>query len=163
GDFDSLAWDLGDPFGAVVANPNPFRLDINGPPGNPFHPLKGPMTTQSLRGLAGAGPMHWRRDRTGGTTGGDPLDEDLAFQAFNPAFVGLLGASSQLSAADMQAFTNFILTVVYPPNPVRALDNSLTAQQANGQTEMTSNGRDAGQPCTFCHAQPLGTDGFSSF
>src|SRR5262249_44273563 len=105
GDFDSLAWDLGNPFGAVVPNPNPFV--VNGP-GNPFHPLKGPMTTQSLRGMANAGPMHWRGDRTGGTTGQDPLDESLAFKAFNPAFVSLLGRASQLPAADMQAFTDFV-------------------------------------------------------
>ena len=31
-----------------------------------FHPMKGPMTTQSLRGMANHGPMHWRGDRTGG-------------------------------------------------------------------------------------------------
>ena len=31
-----------------------------------FHPLKGPMTTQSLRGMANDGSMHWRGDRTGG-------------------------------------------------------------------------------------------------
>jgi hypothetical protein len=41
------------------------------------------MTTQTLRGMAGAGPMHWRGDRTGASTGGDSLDEDLAFKAFN--------------------------------------------------------------------------------
>ena len=31
-----------------------------------FHPLKGPMTTQSLRGMVGAGAMHWCGDRNGG-------------------------------------------------------------------------------------------------
>src|SRR5439155_1094523 len=126
GDFDGLAWDLGDPFGTVVSNPNPFRVPPPG--GNPsFHPMKGPMTTQSLRGLADpAGPMHWRGDRTGGSDpGGDALSEDQAFKKFNPAFVGLLGAASQLPASDMQAFTDFILTVRYPPNPIRALDGSV--------------------------------------
>ena len=49
--------------------------------------------------MAGAGPMHWRGDRTGAATGGDALDEDLAFKAFNPAFVGLLGRDTQLTAA----------------------------------------------------------------
>ena len=70
GDFDGLAWDLGDPFGTVVSNPNPFRVPPPG--GNPsFHQMKGPMTTQSLRGLADpAGPMHWRGDRTGGSDPG---------------------------------------------------------------------------------------------
>ncbi|TMA45093.1 MAG: hypothetical protein E6J81_13400, partial [Deltaproteobacteria bacterium] len=134
GDFDGLAWDLGDPFGPVVSNPNPFRVPPPG--GNPvFHPMKGPMTTQSLRGLADpAGPMHWRGDRTGGSDpGGDPLSEDQAFKKFNVAFFGLLGAASQLSASEMQAFTDFILTVRYPPNPIRALDGGLTATQAAGQ------------------------------
>jgi DNA-binding beta-propeller fold protein YncE len=159
GDFDSLAWDLGDPFGAVVANPNPFRLGT----GSPFHPMKGPMTTQSLRGMANAGPMHWRGDRTGGTTGGNPLDEDLAFKAFNGAFVGLLGRSAQLTASEMQQFTDFILTVRYPPNPIRALNDVPTAAQSAGQTVFTTGATDAGQPCSFCHALPLGTDGFSSF
>ena len=59
-----------------------------------FHPMKGPMTTQSLRGMANHGPMHWRGDRTGGNDpGGDPLDEDAAFKKFNVAFAGLLGRS----------------------------------------------------------------------
>ena len=70
GDFDSLAWDLGNPDGAVIANPGAVQ---DPPPrfraadGQPiFHPMKGPMTTQSLRGMANHGPMHWRGDRTGG-------------------------------------------------------------------------------------------------
>jgi cysteine-rich repeat protein len=161
GDFDSLAWDLGDPFGAVVANPNPFRLSFGSPV---FHPMKGPMTTQSLRGMADAGPMHWRGDRTGASDpGGNALDEDAAFKKFNPAFVGLLGRASQLPAADMQAFTDFILTVKYPPNPIRALSNAPTTAQNSGETFFANTAVDAGQPCRFCHVLPLGTDGLSSF
>jgi hypothetical protein len=38
-------------------------------PGPRVPPLKGPMTTQSLRGLANDESMHWRGDRT---AGGDP-------------------------------------------------------------------------------------------
>ena len=50
------------------------------------------MTTQSLRGLANHGPMHWRGDRTGGNDpGGDALDENAAFNKFIVAFDGLLG------------------------------------------------------------------------
>ena len=37
--------------------------------------MKGPMTTQSLRGMANHGPMHWRGDRTGGN---DPRRPDAA-------------------------------------------------------------------------------------
>jgi DNA-binding beta-propeller fold protein YncE len=160
GDFDSLAWDLGDPFGVVVANPNPFRLGSGGP----FHPAKGPMTTQSLRGMADAGPMHWRGDRTGGgDPGGNALDEDAAFKKFNGAFVGLLGRSTQLTATEMQQFADFALTLRYPPNPVRALDDVATAAQASALTTYTTVATDGGQTCNFCHRLPLGTDGFSSF
>jgi YVTN family beta-propeller protein len=158
GDFDSLAWDLGngEPNAPAAWNNNPFvRLTtpstfalaapalnqlaalLGQPgvvPGNlDFHPLKGPMTTQTLRGMDHGGPMHWRGDRSGGTAQNSPgfdgtpgaLDETLAFQAFNPAFVGLLGRQTQISASDMLAFTNFILQVQLPPNPVRAFDRSL--------------------------------------
>ena len=31
-----------------------------------FHPMKGPMTTQTLRGLRNSGAMHWRGDRSTG-------------------------------------------------------------------------------------------------
>jgi len=161
GDFDSLAWDLGNPFGTVEVNPNPFRVGVATPQ---FHPLKGPMTTQSLRGMADAGPMHWRGDRTGGTTGGDPLDESLAFAAFNPAFVGLLGRSAELTPGEMQAFTEFVLTVRYPPNPIRALTDLPTPAQADGENLFLTNPTDQGViTCEFCHALPFGTDGLSSF
>jgi hypothetical protein len=177
GDFDSLAWDLGDPFGAVVPNNNPFRLvSATGPisgggngvgipcPDCVFHPLKGPMTTQTLRGMSGAGPMHWRGDRTGASTGQDPLNEDLAFKAFNPAFVSLLGRGAQLTAPEMQAFTDFILTVALPPNPIRSIDDVGTTSQNNGQTLFLNQQTDGGVlTCVFCHRQPLGTDGLSTF
>src|SRR4029077_18374419 len=70
GDFDSLAWDLGNPDEDLKDNFTPL-----GPTGNhdvPFHPMKGPMTTQTLRGLAHQGPMHWRGDRTGAMFLTDP-------------------------------------------------------------------------------------------
>src|SRR6185436_6105232 len=60
GDFDSLAWDLGNPDGSEIANNGIFTLppDAFGVTRN-FRPMKGPMTTQSLRGLANHGAMHW--------------------------------------------------------------------------------------------------------
>jgi hypothetical protein len=97
------------------------------------------MTTQSLRGMANHGPMHWRGDRTGAndvSASSQPdtgtFDEFAAFMKFNPAFVGLLGRDQEIPAADMQAFTEFILGVMYPPNPIRNLDDSLTADQQAG-------------------------------
>jgi hypothetical protein len=83
------------------------------------------MATQSLRGMANHGPMHWRGDRNGALVpGGDSRDSSAAFHQFNPANVGLLGRAAQLPAADMDRFTNFILTVTYPPNPIRSLDDT---------------------------------------
>jgi hypothetical protein len=154
GDFDSLAWDLGNPDGAVVANSNPFEV---GPlPGAPpvFHPLKGPMTTQTLRGLVNHGPMHWRGDRTGAAPGNAAaaLDEQAAFEAFNVAFEGLLGRGAPLDAADMTAFARFALELVSPPNPLRNLDNSLAAGQQAGLDFYTGPISDLVRNCNGCHA-----------
>ena len=171
GDFDSLAWDLGNPDDVVLNNPNPFR--VADPLGMSFpdhHPMKGPMTTQSLRGMANHGPMHWRGDRTGGNDpGGDPLDETQAFLKFNVAFGGLLGRSGPIPNANMAAFAAFILDVAYPPNPIRALDNSLTPDEAAGRDFfLNSSPSDVFQTCNGCHALDpanghFGSDGFSSF
>ena len=174
GDFDSLSWDLGNPDDVVVTNPNPIRVDNNFgslfPSMKDFHPMKGPMTTQSLRGMANHGPMHWRGDRTGGNDpGGDALDEDAAFKKFNVAFAGLLGRSGALASDEMQSFTDFILQVTYPPNPIRALDNGLTPSQAAGEAFFHSTmPSDVFQPCNGCHRDDssagfFGSDGFSSF
>ena len=194
GDFDSLAWDLGapDPDGAVLLNNNPFVKVFSGTTGPAivgpvvapstvsnvdFHPLKGPMTTQTLRGMEHDGPMHWRGDRSGGgfsdrgtTFDGDPnaLDETQAFAKFNPAFVSLLGRASQLSTADMTAFTNFILRVQMPPNPIRNLDQTLTASQATGAAFYVNTTSDTIKTCNGCHTLDptigaFGTSGLSTF
>jgi DNA-binding beta-propeller fold protein YncE/mono/diheme cytochrome c family protein len=165
-DLDGLAWDLGNPDDSVLNNPNPFRFVFGDPD---FHPLKGPMTTQSLRGMANHGPMHWRGDRTGGNDpGGDALDEEAAFEKFNPAFAGLLGRGAELSQADMAAFTDFVLTVTYPPNPIRALDESLTAAQDAGRDLFFGRVTDTLFNCNGCHVLDraqgfFGTDGLSTF
>jgi DNA-binding beta-propeller fold protein YncE len=151
GDMDDLAWDLGDPYGAIVANPNPAA---GSEPLPPWHPMKGPMITQSLRGMAGMGPMHWRGDRTGGTQpGGDPRDSRQAFATFNQAFPALLGASAQLSDDEMRHFTDFALSIVYPPNPFAQLDGQPTAAEANGKRAFSS----STMACSLCHGGPEGT------
>ena len=169
GDVDGMAWDLGNPDQNVVINPNQFVNFALTPEGSAtFHPLKGPMTTQSLRGLANSGPMHWRGDRTGQNAAADESLEHAAFTDFNIAFPELLGSDAQLSEADMSAFADFALEIHYPPNPVRALDNSLTAAQAEGQRiyfEDTTTGELF--TCNECHTlDPLqghfGTSGEST-
>jgi len=153
GDKDELAWDLGDPDAPVTINPggatNNIRLgataallrpNINGTGQvDLFHSMKGPMTTQTLRGMVNNGSMHWRGDRATGFFGtdpslfGPPFDSDLAFRNFIVAFEGLNGREDLISAADMQKFADFALAITLPPNPVRNLDNSLTAAQARGR------------------------------
>jgi DNA-binding beta-propeller fold protein YncE len=181
GDFDALAWDLGNPDDETLNNPSPF---IVGPfIAKDFHPMKGPMTTQSLRGMDNHGPMHWRGDRTGGNDqanfqpNGGIFSEQRAFKKFNGAFPGLIGRSAELTEDEMQKFTDFILQVMYPPNPVRNLDNSLTPGQAAATNIYFNRQIDTLQTCNGCHihnrngnnlpavARPgfFGSDGRSSF
>lgn len=158
-DMDLLAWDLGDPQGVLETN----RAMVSGSallvPGGissnfVFHPMKGPMTTQTLKGLQGLDPLHWRGDRTN-------------FLHFNGAFDGLLGGPL-LSAADMQAYRAYINTIVFQPNPNQNLDRTLPASFGGGNPVL---GRNAylntnyqtlsgsiGLRCNTCHAIPTGTD-----
>jgi len=154
-DFDSLAWDLGNPDGDVTqTDPSveiKFELVFDQFPGDQsgingtgnvrdLHPMKGPMTTQTLRGMELAGPMHWRGDRFdfqafidvfGAVPPGTSV-ERLAFKNFVVAFEGLLGSATLPTQATMDEFADFALQIRLPPNPVRNLDNSLTAAQQAG-------------------------------
>ncbi len=168
GDTDALAWDLGNPDASVVDNPNRF-VDLLGPDDPAvFHPLKGPMGTQSFRGLTNAGPMHWRGDRTGSNAAAGESIESAAFREFNIAFPELLGRESLLPANDMRAFAQFALSLTYPPNPIRSLDNSLTSSQASGMdTYMNKPTTGLFFTCNNCHTldpdnDHFGTAGLSS-
>ena len=110
---DRLAWDLGDPGGSL----KPF--DQNCPAGGcqDWHPMKGPMLTQTFQDIIGKEPLHWRGDRFG-------LEE------FGAAFIGLQGASQTLTAQQMQEYENFLATIHFPPNPFREFDNSLPTDLA---------------------------------
>ncbi len=99
GRTDGLAWDLGVPSEAM----KPFDQicdDFTGGrfpqrPCGDYHPVKGPMVTQTLQGSIGVEPLHWRGDR-----------RDIA--AFNPAFTGLNGNDRELAADEMAAFGAFL-------------------------------------------------------
>jgi len=152
GDMDGIAWDLGDPggdMGAPPPQPFPFNVGITS-----FHPMKGPMVTQTLRGIGGTGVLHWRGDRND-------------FQAFNAAFDVLMGGS-QLPTADMNDYAAFANATRYPPNPNQLLDRGLrTTPAGNNEAEgaiayQVNVG--AGQlpgflSCNTCHALPTGTNG----
>jgi len=156
GDTDALAWDLGNPDATVVSDPNEYVNDLVRPPYPPvFHPMKGPMTTQSFRGLANSGPMHWRGDRTGQSAKEGESLELAAFKEFNVAFPELLGRDTELDEEQMTLFAQFALEIQYPPNPIRALDNSLTSDQAAGEhtyfNEVTTMTEGQDEQCNMCH------------
>jgi hypothetical protein len=165
GDMDHLAWDLGDPTGEPLTLPSGIRnTNVAVTPRRfSFHPMKGPMTTQSLRGLAGAGPMHWRGDRFG--AGSLARDELESFKRFNAAFVGLNGRAEELSDADMTAYARFALTIQYPPNPLQRPDRSRSAQEQAGFDFFQGPVKvDQGvETCVGCHAMPFGTNGRVNF
>jgi DNA-binding beta-propeller fold protein YncE len=148
GDSDELGWDLGDPAGASLPAPagQPDPL-LQG-----SHPMKGPMVTQSLRGLPNTGLLHWRGDR-----------ENL--EAFNSAFLSLMGRATALADSEMAAFGDFVLPLVYPPNPNRHLDNSLPdappgqPSAARGQAIYLNAVVQAdGKRCVDCHSVTNGTN-----
>ncbi|MBN1210525.1 MAG: hypothetical protein JXB05_37070 [Myxococcaceae bacterium] len=136
GRMDRLAWDLGDPSGEMTSLEEQNKgmgLDILIPGFGPVHPMKGPMTTQTLQDIIGKEALHWRGDRDG-------------LEAFNPAFVGLQGADAMLSAAEMQQFEDFLATLTFPPNPFRNLDNSLPTDLPLPDHLTTGRFAPAGQP-----------------
>jgi DNA-binding beta-propeller fold protein YncE len=155
-DKDDLAWDLGNPDDTVTKSPIPINLSglvnvliangvgagvsspINGSNKlSDFHPMKGPFTTQTLRGLKNSGAMHWRGDRSTGIYGTDPFNSNLSFLNFGGAFQTLVGSAVQPSQAQMQNYADFVLQIFPPPNPVRSLDNSLNAAQQGGMAFFT--------------------------
>lgn len=143
GEMDMLAWDLGDPSGVMervtVATFGGVTYSTN------RHPMKGPMVTQTLRGLKGLDPLHWRGDRA-------------SFLAFNPAFNSLLGGTV-LTNADMNAYRDFVNSIAFQPNPNQNLDRTLPTQFAGANPTA---GRDNYQnhifdtqynvSCLTCHA-----------
>ena len=114
--IDRLAWDLGDPTGEIKEFNQNCQGGVNElfgeSPCEDWHPMKGPMTTQTLQDIIGKEPLHWRGDRDG-------------IEEFNPAFVGLQGDDEMLTDAEMAEFRAFLATIHFPPNPYRDLDNSL--------------------------------------
>jgi DNA-binding beta-propeller fold protein YncE len=169
GDFDGLAWDLGDPDNSEIQNNGVFTLlpaQAGSPVSPHFRPMKGPMTTQSLRGLDNHGAMHWRGDRLDNSVASvqpssGAFDENAAFNKFNVAFEGLNGRNEQLTPQQMQAFTDFALQITYPPNPIRKLDNTLTPDQQAGRDFYFGSVSDTLFTCNGCHVlDPAGNAGF---
>jgi len=152
GDLDSLAWDLGNPDDVQTVNDLQVSNPVVDTGFKDFHPMKGPMATQTLRGLSTHGAMHWRGDRSVGHFGSDPTDEQLSFDNFIVAFPGLLGHDGLIADAEMFKFTAFMLDVALPPNPIRPLDDTLVGSAASGKNVFGTPGTDSGSlKCNQCH------------
>jgi len=141
GDMDHLAWNLGNPAGNMVTvTQNSQTIQL--------HPMKGPMTTQTLRGLLGLSPFHWRGDKPN-------------LQAFNSSFSSLLGGTV-LSSADIDLYANFINSILFLPNPNQKLDRTLPSFLAGGNPVtgqlnfMTLKLTGAGNSCNDCHTSNPG-------
>jgi hypothetical protein len=153
--MDTEAWDLGDPQGAMKALDEPCNLGLSvGGTCSDWHPMKGPMMTQSLIGSVGTEPLHWRGDR-----------ESLA--AFTSGFTGLLGVSTPPTALEMAALENFLATIHFQPNPFRTFDDQLpmsvpgfSGNPQNGATLFATAALDGGgTTCVDCHSGPSGASG----
>ena len=149
GDKDELAWDLGDPGGAMET-----AVTLGGLLSFNMHPMKGPMTTQTMRGLAGMNPLHWRGDRSN-------------FNNFDHAFHTLLGGEP-LSEDDMDTLRGFITTIVYQPNPNQNLDRTMPSvfppgdpnagNPNTGRTTFINTEYRSNLTCNTCHTLPTGTN-----
>lgn len=146
-DRDGLAWNLGDPGGQMMTVLG-ANLSVHDTTPRPrvMHPMKGPMVTQTLRGMQDGNPLHWRGDR--------PEVKD-----FNPTYDLLMGGE-QIADEDMANLTKYLETIVNHPNPNRNPDRSLPTTFGNGNP---IKGRDLYRDhnkshCVTCHTLPKGTD-----
>lgn len=146
-DRDGLAWDLGDPGGEIqtVLGANLSVHDTTPRP-RVLHPMKGPMVTQTLRGMQNGAPFHWRGDK--------PM-----LQSFNPTFDKLMG-NTQIDAADMDKLAAYLKSVVHHANPNRKLDRSLPTSfrggnAVTGRSLFIDHNK---SHCITCHAGLEGSD-----
>jgi len=94
--------------------------------------------------------MFWRGDITNQR---DPFDERENFQGINVVFQALLGREAPLPQRDFDQLTDWALSLVPPPNPHRALDQRLNANQQEGMAVFTGarGPNDGPFNCNTCH------------
>jgi len=152
---DHLAWDLGNPAGEMIS----FNQTcvVTGQCVS-WHPMKGPLVTQTLQGIIGNEPLHWRGEKPG-------------IEDFNSAFTNLQAADALLSTSDMAKFKAYVATITFPPNPNRAIDNTLstaiststgTGSALAGKTffetfDSLPNAPGSNTKCVDCHPGSSGT------
>ncbi|NNE43892.1 MAG: beta-propeller fold lactonase family protein, partial [Gemmatimonadetes bacterium] len=145
GRMDGIAWELGDPQGTFV--------NSGIPGGSGYHPIKGPMVTQTLMGLSTTNPFHWRGDFT-------------VFSDFAEPFTNVQGLAAAPSGTEMAEFEAFVNTLRSMPHPARNLDDTLPPVMPNGGDpavglnlfltgQLFGNNLD----CIDCHQNPSGNRG----
>jgi DNA-binding beta-propeller fold protein YncE len=164
--MDGLAWDLGNPQGDMKHITSASHNFARFPPAvtNDFHPMKGPMVTQTLQDIIGHEPFHWRGDR-------------LSIEEFNQTFRNLQGTDAEIAPSEMTELKAFLATIAFPPNPFRKFDNSLPTSlrltghfalgrgtlprgaplpNGNAQAGLFTFRNDAQLDCIDCHTLPAG-------
>lgn len=144
-DLDGIAWDLGDPGGQLttVIGYN-LALGETQPIDRIMHPMKGPMVTQTLRGIKGTAPFHWRGDTA-----------DIA--SFNKTFPNLLSASL-LNPQEVSQLVSYIESLRNHPNPNRTIDNRLPDKIGKGNPSVGQQRFNELNICSKCHSGSRGTN-----
>lgn len=145
---DGLVWDMGSPAGSMEAFNQVCNLELGTPDEcAPWHPMKGPMASQTLLGLAGNEPFHWRGDR--------------AYIAnFAQLARTLQGMERDLTETELKHLDDYLTAIAMTPNPNRARDGSLRqiaggGDALRGQMLFHAGGATFGA-CARCHASPAG-------
>ena len=141
GHQDMLAWDLSkwlDPEG-TPADALQFEQDF-----------KGPMLTQTLRGLPEVGPYHWR-------------GEQHELGQFNGTFPDLLEGPPLDVDSELPDLVAYLSSLRFPPNPRQNLDRSYAGTPArNGKGDaglgLTAFKTAGTLICANCHNLPTGTN-----
>jgi YVTN family beta-propeller protein len=148
GRLDGLVWDMGSPDGAMGEFNQVCNLELGVPDDcTPWHPMKGPMATQTLLGLAGNEPFHWRGDR--------------AYIAnFGHLARTLQGMERDYTETELKHLDDYLTAISMAPNPNRNRDGSLLASVADGDPvrgeSLFRKGSASFIACAQCHASPSG-------
>ena len=173
GRTDGLAWHLGTPDTDGKLIPQGLDDVIN--PGfvnTSWRDDKLFMVTQSLQGLLNFeldpttqelvtnAPYHWRGD-------------NATFRDFNPAFVSLLGRTSELSHDEILEYEEYVNSIHYPSNPKQDAQRIYSGTFGNPEHVLATDadrGTDAqlgmkifhmrnsdGRSCVHCHSLPEGS------
>ena len=145
---DGLVWDMGSPAGSMEAFNQVCNLELGTPDEcAPWHPMKGPMASQTLLGLAGNEPFHWRGDRA--------YIANFAHLART-----LQGMERDLTETELKHLDDYLTAIAMTPNPNRNRDGSLRTAVAGGDptrgAALFARGGAGFMACANCHASPAG-------